>query len=403
MANNSTFGNFNGQTFKNSTEINNFFSQFGATTFVDWFNANISNLNPWKNDYLGNSTNYQIDKTNWTIFWNNIPLLFQRDTINLVEFLCLNSIVINETGGTFVSKRESVNSSKNPTSPGLAYEFNSSGGKASYNTLTGNLTAYQCFRDPNYIKVNSNKGLADVLKNTTDIRWQEQTFPLGFSGLSVEDETSATGKKNGFLIEADFFKFRGRGYIQITSRPNYKNLVNYVLSYSGTDNSVISIQTNWKKFGTSLDTILTCSTNNDWDTLFLNKNYSLALWSVGNYLLNHFKHPLPINPDASNSGLQASILNFGASISGGSNNGKYPKLFYERVIVQLDLVNSATAPTMMMPLVENNVVPSNEVSGRLERTSQDPNTQVQTTGQITTITNIFGPTIKPEPIIIDVV
>ena len=94
---------------------------------------------------------------------------------------------------------------------------------------------------------------------------------------------------NGDEASGEGYKFRGRGYIQITSRPNYKNLVNYVLSYSGSDSSVLSIQSSWKTFGKNLDTVLTCSSNNDWDELFLNKNYSLALWAVGNYLINHYK------------------------------------------------------------------------------------------------------------------
>lgn len=397
MADNSTYGNFNSKTFTNSTEINDFFQSLGFGTFVDWFNSSIKSTSSWTKDYLGNATNYNIKQTNWKIFWDNIPLLFQKNSINLIEFLCLNSIVVNETGGTFLSKRESVNSSSNSVAPGIAYEFNGGGGKSSYNILSGNLTAYQCFRDPNYIAINGNKGLASILKNTTDIRWQGTSFPLGFSILSPADETSSTGKSNGFLIEADFFKFRGRGYIQITSRPNYKNLVNFVLTYSGNDNSVIQIQNTWKKFGKNLDVILTCSQNSEWDSLFLNKNYSLALWSVGNYLKTHYRKPLSINPDSEPSGLKSSILNFGASISGGDMNSKYPKLFYERVIVQLNLINGVNStPNSMAPIVA--AKPEEQPQGRLERTSQDPASQVSTTGQISSSTNLFGPTVKPSPI-----
>lgn len=397
MADNSTYGNFNSKPFTNSSEINDFFQTLGFGTFVNWFNSAIKSTNSWTKDYLGNSTNYTIDQTNWTIFWNNIPLLFGKNSINLIEFLCLNSIVVNETGGTFLSKRESVNSSSNSVAPGIAYEFNAGGGKSSYNTLTGNFTAYQCFRDPKYISINGNKGLASILKNTTDTRWQGTTFPLGFSGLSAADETSSTGKSNGFLIEADFFKFRGRGYIQITSRPNYKNLVNFVLSYSGIDNSVIQIQNTWKKFGQNLDVILTCSQNSEWDSLFLNKNYSLALWSVGNYLKTHYRKPLPINPDSEPSGLKSSILNFGASISGGDMNSKYPQLFYERVIVQLNLINGVNStPSAMTPVAT--LKPEQQPEGRLERTSQDPGSQINTAGQISSLTNLFAPTVKPSPI-----
>ena len=402
MSNNNTSVNYNGQIFKKSSDINNFFSGLFGVGFPDWFNSQIQSLNPWTYDYLNNRKEYFLDKTNWNIFWNNIPLLFQRDTINLIEFLCLNSIVINETGGSFISKLESVNKSGNPTAPGIAYEFNGSGGKSSYNTSKPNLTAYACFNDPNFIKVNGTKGLANILKNTTDSRWQSETFPLGFSGLSHADETSETGKANGFLIEADFFKFRGRGYIQITNRSNYKNLLNYVLSYSGNDNSVLSIQSTWKKFGKNLDTILTCSTNKDWDALFLNKNYSLALWAVGNYLVNHYRKPLPISADSSPNGLQASILNFGASISGGKTTDAYPKLFYQRVIAQLNLINNAPTVGTPLPMAASMPVISQTYSRAVETNSQNATSQTTTTGQLSSITNIFGATIKPGPIIIDI-
>ena len=399
MDENAKYGNFNSQTFTNVSDIDSFFRNFGFSGFVNWFNSNIKNTNPWKHDYLNNSTSYSINQENWSIFWNNIPLLFNRTSVNLIEFLCLNSIVINETGGSFLSKRESVNSSSNSIAPGIAYEFNGGGGKASYNTLTGNYTAYKCFHDPNYIKVNGTKGLASILKNTTDNRWQGTTFPTKFSGLSIEDETSSTGKANGFLIEADFFKFRGRGYIQLTSRPNYKPLVNFVLSYNGSDKSVLSIQSTWKKFGSNADTILTCSLNSEWDSLFLNKNYSLALWSVNNYLSTHYRKPLPINANQSPNGLQSSILNFGASVSGGGISDAYPKLFNERIIVQLNLINGyGPNSTPMAPVATENT--QKQEQGVLERMGQDPNSQVSkpTTGNISGITNVFPPTAKPDPI-----
>lgn len=385
---NSQYGNFSSQQFSNSNEIDAFFQKFGFSGFVNWFNSKIKSTSSWTKDYLGNSTNYSLNQLNWNIVWNNIQLLTQKNSVNLIEFLCLNSIIINETGGTF----KAVTEFGSPE-----YCFDKKGGKKSYNLLSGNKTAYACFNDPNYIRVNGTKP-GNSLKNTTDISWQGDTFPPAYKSLS----TDRNGGNNGFIIEADFFKFRGRGYIQLTSRPNYQKLVNYVLSYSGNDTSVLQIQSKWKQFGKNSDVILTCSQNSEWDSLFGNKNYSLALWSVGNYLTTHYRKPLPINPNSSPNGLQSSILNFGASISGGDISGKYPQLFYQRVIAQLNLINSYNPNSTPMPIMASETQTTTE-AGRLERTGQDPNSQVssETTGNVSSITNIFAATAKPDPIKFD--
>jgi hypothetical protein len=403
MSSDANYGNFNATMFSNANDIDVLFKSFGFDGFVSWFNSNIQNTSPWKHDYLKHTTSYNIDKQNWKIFWSNIPLLFQKNSINLIEFLCLNSIVINETGGSFLSKIESVNSATNKTAPGIAYEFNGDFGKASYNTIAGNLTAYQCFHDTNYIQAHGTKGLSNILKNTTNTAWSGTSFPIGFSGLNAADEVSGNGKANGFLIEADFFKFRGRGYIQLTSRANYKEMVKFILSYSGNDSSVINVKNGWKKYGSNLDIILTCSQNSDWDNLFLNKNYSLALWSVGNYLSKHYRKPFPINADATPASLKSSIVNFGASISGGGVNGAYPQLFYERVIIQLNLINNyVPTPTAMPSFAANPTEQTKQEESRLERTGQDPMTQTAVSGQLASLSNLFQPTGKPTPISFDV-
>jgi hypothetical protein len=401
---NSQYGNFNSQTFTSNVDIDNFFRKFGFAGFAEWFNSNISKTSPWQKNEKGESKDYSINKTNWEIIWPNLPLIFGRNSINLVEFICMNSIMTNETGGSFKPISETVNSyiKKDGTinkSPGIVYEYGTNGGsKRSYNTLAGNYSAYTCFHDNDYIAAHGTKGLANILKNTTNTNWQTNIFPLGFSGLNLKDETSSNGKSNGFLIEADFFKFRGRGLIQTTSRPNYKGLIKFILSYTGNDNSILEIQKQWKAYGNNEDKILTMSTNAQWDTLFLTTNYTVANYAVyihnkksGNYN--------EINGSSSPLGLQSSILNMGGKVSGSGIHGVYAKLFYERVIVQLNLINSyGPNSTPMAPVATENT--QKQEQGVLERMGQDPNSQVSkpTTGNISGITNIFPPTVKPDPI-----
>ena len=128
------YGDFNSQIFTSNIDINNFFKTFNTNGFVEWFNANIVNTNYWTKDYLGNTHNYTINKQNWEIIWSNLPIIFGRDSINLIEFLCMNSIITNETIGNFVPNLQDIK--QNTDLVGITYEFNSiSGIKSSYNTI----------------------------------------------------------------------------------------------------------------------------------------------------------------------------------------------------------------------------------------------------------------------------
>lgn len=394
-------GNYNSTLFSNCNDINNFFRKFNSSGFPDWFNKNISKTSPWAIGETGKSRSYTISQTNWEIIWNNIPVIFGRSSINLVEFLSICSIMINETGGTFVPVSEGVNKTTNVKAPGIAYEFNSIG-KLSYNTLSGNKTAYQLFNDPVYIAAHGTKPMSNILKNTSNAAWSGTNFPTGFSGLSISDETSANGLKNGFLIEADFFKFRGRGFIQTTSRINYKDLIKYVISYSGSDLPILNVKKEWSKYNGNLDTIATSSTNEQWDSLFQQKNYIVANYAV--YI--HAKagnHYSTINPNQSPVSLEKSITNVAAKIAGGGPNTSYAKLFTQRVNIQLDLINKGTVDIKAIPSKVESIPVVNQEKGRLERTGQDPNSQIGNdkgiSGSISSLTNIFQPTIKPDAIV----
>jgi hypothetical protein len=399
MANIQQNGNYNSTLFTNSVDINNFFKNLNSSGFSDWFNKNIKQTSPWTIGENGTSKTYTISQTNFDIIWANLPIIFGRPSINLVEFLCICSIMINETGGSFVPISEVVNKTSNIKSPGIAYAFNAEG-KRSYNTLSGNKTAYQSFNDSVYIAAHGTKPMSDILKNTTDTTWSGTVFPNGFSGLTPEGETSPNGKQNGFLIEADFFKFRGRGFIQTTSRINYKDLIKYVIDYNGSDAIVLSTKKEWSKYNGNLDVIASSSTNEQWDTLFMQKNFIIANYAVyvhsksgGNYST--------INPNQEPINLKNSIINVASKIAGGGPNTSYAKLFEQRVQVQLDLINKGTNG-ILQPIAESTKPEAESENGRLETTGQDPNSQVGNdkgvTGTLSIITNLFAPTAKPNPI-----
>jgi hypothetical protein len=127
---------YRSQSFKDVREIDSFFQKLGAKGFVDWFNSNIAGRANWGSVKLQNSSN-------WTRVWTNAKVIFNKESFNLIEFLSINSIMMNETGGTFTPLSEGLGSSGHP---GISYGFDRiSGLKLGYNTLNTNKTAYDLF------------------------------------------------------------------------------------------------------------------------------------------------------------------------------------------------------------------------------------------------------------------
>jgi len=144
-------------------------------------------------------------------FWNRINQIF-GGTINLIQFVSLMSILSNEVRGNCTPQDEKMGS---PGHPGLAYLFDRIEGlKRSYNTLGGNQTAFACFNHPQFITAHEALAGANTFARTTDDRWSGEGWPS-------EVPTSSDPAVNGFVMEADFMKFRGGEFIQTTGRSNY--------------------------------------------------------------------------------------------------------------------------------------------------------------------------------------
>jgi hypothetical protein len=377
------------QKFKDFNEINDFFKKYNSISFVDWFNKNIAKEQSWNGITIKK-------EQNWQKIWSNIKDLFGRETINLIEFLCINSIITNETGGNFTPLTESVGSNGNP---GLSYAFNKiTGTKKSYNTLSTNKSAFELFNDPLYIAAHSTKPFGSFLKNTNDNRWHSDLFPLGFSG-KPEQETNISGKMNGFIFEADFMKFRGRGYIQLTGRENYKSIIDFVKKYEGDNATINDIRNSWKSHS-NLDDIATISTNNQWDKLFRDSDSVIPNYScyIHNNLPSRYKNYNKIDPNQSDVNLHKSISNVGLAISGSS---AYSNLFLQRVLIQLKKLESVNIeqPTDNKPKIEDtNENNTYNDGGEYNDNSFTKNVSNEINGSLSNVTNIFKPTIKPGPI-----
>jgi hypothetical protein len=254
--------------FANATDIDTFFSRKGASGFIGWFNATWAGRAPFRR---GNSA-IRLDasaaaRQRFTAFWNSIPTAYDRASINALDFASLMSIVLNETGGDFAAHPERCGAGRTDARgphPGLAYAFDKIVKvKSSYNTLRGNRRAGDLFNDADYVRVHGNLGSATRLANKGSEfgnAWNSEFYPQNeFS--TAEDLT-----QNGFIMQADFYKFRGRGVIQTTSRAGYLRVVSYIQGYTGSNTVLTDFKRKWT--GMTRDVAATISTNADWDAIF---------------------------------------------------------------------------------------------------------------------------------------
>ena len=249
--------------FRNAADIDAFFVAKTGQDFVDWFRARVGGRGAWTRTRNGTSTPVTMPatadaKTGFRQFWDGIPLIFSTPQINFAQFAALQSVLVNETGGRMRPIAEGVGTAGHP---GIAYAFDRIPDlKQSYNKHP-NKTALALFNDPEFVRAHGAKPLGAQLANTQDGRWAGDVYPAS----SYSPSTDAA--QNGFVQEADFYKFRGRGYIQITWRNAYQWLIPSVQAYHGTDPIIQRYQAQWQ--GLSLDTVATRSSNADWDELFM--------------------------------------------------------------------------------------------------------------------------------------
>lgn len=139
--------------------------------------------------------------------------------------------------------------------------------KKSYNKLSENRTAGALFADQDYL--NAHQELlptAGMTWGINDAAWRGDDY------RATKAPTSVSLAETEFIRQADFYKFRGRGYIQTTNRANYRSLARLLRqNLDLLPSPHWSLVESWGPENASdaaLDTALTRSRDNQWNDLF---------------------------------------------------------------------------------------------------------------------------------------
>jgi hypothetical protein len=147
--------------FANATDVDNFFQDRKGAHYIRWFNTELAGRGPWAGVRLVDTP---LNDIGFHQFWNQTARIFGGPA-SLLQYICLMSILSNEVRGDFTPAAERMGSAGHP---GMAYLFDRiPGRKRSYNTLTGNQTALDCFRDEYFVGAHGGLPLGMQLAHTS--------------------------------------------------------------------------------------------------------------------------------------------------------------------------------------------------------------------------------------------
>jgi len=241
------------QSFAKAADIDAIFaSQDG---FYTWYNKRLSEKAPFSNRRSITITDGK--RASFDGFWDSIPEIFGQSTITAIEFCAVTCLCIRETSGNFSASPEES------ASKDFSYAFQ-------YNNRPdlGNRTAFDLFQDVDYVDAHKAKaGYDQVIRDGIDSAWGGEEWPDSF-------ETAPAKNENGFIMQADFYKFRGRGVIQTTGRENYQKIIEFILKKPDKLKKSRELSAAWATFPIlnktrqDVDVIASRSTDDDWNIAF---------------------------------------------------------------------------------------------------------------------------------------
>ncbi|HKA44864.1 MAG TPA: hypothetical protein VKF40_22965, partial [Burkholderiales bacterium] len=290
----------------------------------------------------------QAVRDGFTAFWNQVQAAFDRADISALDFAAFMAISINESGGNLSAFTERAGRGRTDSRgkhPGLAYlfdrvELTPGHFKASYNHLSGGRTAGSLFDDAEFIAAHGTLGGASRLAHhgaDFEGAWNGHYYPQ--SDFSTDEDPAI----NGFIMQADFYKFRGRGVMQTTGRPSYESIVRFIQRYTGGNTVLADFRRRWQ--GMTAAVAATRSRTEDWERIFGESEMrakALSLHAIG---MGDYRHmskdatvlhdvPAPSRKDSNPVGQAGSIYAMGRRISGSHAYGS--GVYRERVLALLN-------------------------------------------------------------------
>jgi len=274
-----------------ATRINqDFWVTETSKSFKDFFNKYCSKQGHWGVTSANKEANIvavtEADNRLSVIFTpGNIKAVTGQNDISIYQFLIMTSIMLNETGGSFILATGEYGDAKymfsyNPDIPKVSYNCSKDYNKTACSTL-GNKSAYDLFRDPAFLNVPARASMYKP-KNVNDPAWQGYAYPDGEpKGNNKHDSGKSNYTILGLIAECDFYKFRGRGVIQLTGRGNYSKFLEYIntnkttIPYNAASKAIIDT---WGVDST--DTIATKITNVELDTLFADNALAILVFKT---------------------------------------------------------------------------------------------------------------------------
>jgi hypothetical protein len=328
--------------FRNAADVGAFFARSGVAGFIDWYNAGLAHSAPFR--ARGATAATQQARDRYTAFWNQVRTGFDRDEITALDFAAFTAISINETGGHLWAHPERGGRGRSDAAgnhPGLAYffdtiQFTPQRRKASYNHLSGGRTAGWCFDNNDFIDAHGSLAGAGQLAhhgNDWGGAWNGRLYPQG--SFSTAEDAAV----NGFIMQADFHKFRGRGLIQTTGRPSYARVVRWIKGYAGSNTLLLDCKRRWAAL--TDDVACTRSRTEEWDRVFeqpemLAKGLSLHAGTTDDYRRMSTTAATLLNVPTGGGnprGQTGSIYAMGRRISGSSAYGS--GIYRQRVLALL--------------------------------------------------------------------